>query len=159
MAAVWKRAAALGVSFADVADKKPKQKAFVEGTVRKIATAIIARLHNNEYTSIHNLKTDIAAALKDFNNKPFQKREGNCREVFEANEHITLRPLPAFPYEYAVWEYGRMIGSDFHVTCQTCKYSVPYHFVGKTVNLKITDSMIEIYFDHERISSHKRFPS
>ena len=79
--------------------------------------------------------------------------------MFEANERITLRPLPAFPYEYAVWEYGRVIGSDFHVTYQTCKYSVPYRFVGKTVDLKITDSVIEIYCGHERISSHKRFPS
>ena len=81
--------------------KKPKQKASVEGTVGKIATAIIARLRNNEYTSIYDLKTDVAAALEDFNNKPFQKREGSRREVFEANERITLRPLPAFPYEYA----------------------------------------------------------
>lgn len=139
--------------------KKPKQKASVEGTVGKIATAIIARLRKNEYTSIHDLKMDIAAALEDFNNKPFQKREGSRRDVFEANERITLRPLPAFPYEYAVWEYGRVIGSDFHVSYQTCKYSVPYRFVGKTVDLKITDSMIEIYCGHERISSHKRFPS
>ena len=69
--------------------KKSKQKASVEGTVGKIATAIIARLRNNEYTSIHKLKTDVAAALEDFNNKPFQKREGSRREVFEANERIT----------------------------------------------------------------------
>ena len=53
----------------------------------------------------------------------------------------------------------RVIGSDFHVTYQSCKYSVPYRFVGKTVDLKITDSVIEIYCGHERISSHKRFPS
>ena len=78
--------------------------------------------------------------------------------MFEANECTTLSPLPAFPYEYAVWKYGRVIGSDFHVTYQTCKYSVPYRFVGKNVNLKITDSMIEIYFGHECISSHNRFP-
>lgn len=36
---------------------------------------------------------------------------------------------------------------------------MPYRFVGKTVDLKITDSVIEIYYGHERISSHKRFPS
>ena len=77
--------------------KKPKQKASVEGTVGKIATAIIARLRNNEYASIHDLKADVAAALEDFNNKPFQKREGSRREVFEANERITLLLLPAFP--------------------------------------------------------------
>ena len=36
---------------------------------------------------------------------------------------------------------------------------MPYRFVGKTVDLKITDSVIEIYCGNERISSHKRFPS
>ena len=46
--------------------KKPKQKASVEGTVGKIATAIIARLRNNEYTSMIDLKTDVAAAPEDF---------------------------------------------------------------------------------------------
>ena len=139
--------------------KKPKHKPSVEGTVGKIATAIIARLRNNVYTSICDLKANVAAALEDFNNKPFQKREGSRREIFEASERITLRPLPAFPYEYAVWEYGRVIGADFHVTYLTNKYSVPYRFVGKQVDLKVTDSMIEIYCGHERISSHKRFPS
>lgn len=109
------------------------------------------------HTDIHDLKTDVAAALGDFNNKPFQKREGSRREVFEANERITLRPLPAFPYEYAVWEYGRVIGSDFHVTYQTCKYSVPYRFVGKKVDLNITNSDIGIYCGHERISNHNSF--
>ena len=52
---------------ADVKDSK--QKASVEGTAGKIATAIIAHLRNNEYTSINNLKTDVAAALEDLNNK------------------------------------------------------------------------------------------
>ena len=74
--------------------KKPKQKASVEGTVGKIATAIIACLRNSEYTSMIDLKSDVAAALENFNNKPFQKREGSRREIFEVNERITLHPLP-----------------------------------------------------------------
>ena len=40
---------------ADGTVKKPKQKASVEGTVGKIATAIIARLRNNEYTSMKDI--------------------------------------------------------------------------------------------------------
>ena len=96
--------------------KKPKLKTSVESTVGKIATAIIARLRNNVYTFICDLKADVAATLKDFNSKTFQKREGSRRKILDANERVKLRPLLAFPYEYAVWKYDRVIGADFHVT-------------------------------------------
>ncbi len=39
------------------------------------------------------------------------------------------------------------------------KYSVPYRFVGKQMDLKVTDSTVKIIISYKRISSHKRLPS
>lgn len=40
--------------------KKPKQKASVEGTVGKVATAIIAKLRNDVFYSFEDLKAAVA---------------------------------------------------------------------------------------------------
>ena len=46
--------------------RKPKQKASVEGTVGKIATAIIARLRNETFYSFEDLKAAVAKKLYGF---------------------------------------------------------------------------------------------
>lgn len=139
--------------------RKPKQKASVEGTVGKIATAVIARLRNKPYYTMEELKADISAALKDFNDTPFQKRDGSRSLIFENEERTALRPLPALPYEAAEWIYGRKVGLDCHIVYEKNHYSCPYQYVGKAVDLKISASKLEIYAGGERISTHRCFPT
>ncbi len=65
--------------------KKPKQKASVEGSVGKIATAVIAKLRNDTFPSLAALNAGIRKAVKEFNDKPFQKRPGSRRSIFETD--------------------------------------------------------------------------
>ena len=62
--------------------RRPKAKASVEGTVGKLATAVIAKLRNEEFLDFHALKTAVRKALDEFNGTPFQKRPGNRREAW-----------------------------------------------------------------------------
>ena len=62
--------------------RKPKQKASVEGTVGKIATAIIAKLRNEVFYSFEDLKGAVARKLYEFNHERFQKREGTRYEAY-----------------------------------------------------------------------------
>ncbi len=78
--------------------RKPKQKASVEGTVGKIATVIIAKLRNETYHNINELKVTVAKKLNEFNDEPFQKREGSRSSVFNESEKPRLRELPLIPY-------------------------------------------------------------
>lgn len=73
--------------------RKPKHKPSVEGTVGKIATAIIAKLRNETYYSISELKIAVSKALSEFNEKPFQKRDGSRKEIFEEEKNIFKRFL------------------------------------------------------------------
>jgi transposase len=138
--------------------RKPKHKASVEGTVGKIATAIIAKLRNEIFHSMEDLKPAVARELSKFNNVPFQKREGSRSLVFRETEKAYLRELPSVPYEVAEWVYGHSVNIDCHVAYKTNRYSAPYRYVGKKVDLKVSASLLEIYFNGERIASHQKQP-
>ena len=139
--------------------KKPKQKASVEGNVGKIATAVIAKLRNETHYSLESLKHSVAQALAEYNAKPFQKREGSRKEIFEEEEKRYLKPLPAIPYEVSEWIYGRKVNLDCHVVYAKNRYSCPYQHVGKSVDLKVSDSAVEIWRKGQRLATHAKFPS
>ena len=66
--------------------KKTKHKPSVEGAVGDVATAIIAKLRNDNFTSLSGLNAGILRALEAFNDKPFQKRFGSRNLIFENEE-------------------------------------------------------------------------
>ena len=110
--------------------RKPKQKPSVEGTVGKIATAIIAKLRNEVFYSFEELKTAVFKKLYEFNNQKFQKREGTRFECYQ-DELSSLHPLPKVPYEIATWVYGRCVNLDYHVVFEYNRYSCPYQYAKK----------------------------
>lgn len=139
--------------------RKPKQKASVEGAVGKIATAIVARLRNTQFETLPELNAAIKVQLDAYNARPFQKRDGSRKEIFEEVESAFLSPLPRVPFEVSEWYYGRVVNLNFHVSFKKNSYSVPHTLVGKKVDLKVTDSIVEIYHAGTRVASHPRFSS
>lgn len=139
--------------------RKPKQKASVEGAVGKIATAVVARLRDREFSTLAELNGAVREQLDAYNARPFQKREGSRKEVFEEVESAFLSPLPEVPFEVSEWFYGRCVNLNFHVSFKKNSYSVPYALVGKKVDVKATDSTVEIYHAGSRVATHPRFPS
>ncbi len=45
------------------------------------------------------------------------------------------------------------------VAFQTNRYSAPFKYVGKDVDIRATDLLVEIYYNKERICTHNRLPS
>jgi transposase len=70
--------------------RSPKDKATVEGNVGVISTWIIAALRNQQFLSLWELNAAIRAKLIEFNNKPFQKKEGSRATVFEEERSFLL---------------------------------------------------------------------
>lgn len=139
--------------------RKPKQKASVEGTVGKIATTIIASLRNVEFHSFEELYQAVREKLDEFNTTPFQKRDGSRKKIFEAVEKQALKPLPEIPFEVCHWFYSRKVQVNCHITYQKNWYSVPYEYVGKSVDLKVSETTLTIYYQNKRINIHKLFPA
>ena len=138
--------------------KKPKDKASVEGTVGNIATAVIAELRGQQFGTLAELRAAIYERVDAYNREPFQKRHGSRQSVFESEEQHLLRPLPAVRFEISRWTYGRRVGRNGHVVWGKNFYSVPYAHIGRTVDLRVTDTMLEVFAGHERLASHLLAP-
>ncbi|MGH8631136.1 MAG: Mu transposase domain-containing protein, partial [Burkholderiales bacterium] len=57
------------------------------------------------------------------------------------------------PYEYATWKKAK-VHLDYHVELDRRYYSVPYGLVGRTIELRITASTVEILFKGQRVAAH-----
>lgn len=133
----------------------PKDKPSAEGTVGVISTWIIAALRNQKFFSFDELNEAIRQKLEEFNNRPFQKRKGSRLSAFKEEEKSFLMPLPATPYETAVWSTAT-IQPDYLITAGDCKYSVPYELIGRQVEIRATEKCIEVFYQNNRVASHAR---
>ena len=133
----------------------PRDKPNVEGTVGVIETWILAALRNRKFFTFEELNRAIREKLQEFNGKPFQKKKGSRLTAFEEEEKSFLMPLPASPYETAIWSKAT-IQADYLITVGNCKYSVPYEFIGKKVEIRTTEKSIEVFYHNNRVASHVR---
>ena len=134
---------------------KPRDKPSVEGTVNVIETWIMAALRNRKFFSFEELNLAMLEKLSEFNAKPFQKKQGSRLTAFEEEEKEFLLPLPASPYETAIWSKAT-IQPDYLITAGECKYSVPYEYIGKEVEVRSAEQCIEVFYQGHRIASHLR---
>ena len=138
--------------------RKPKDKPSVENTVGNIATAVIAQLRGQQFATLAELRAAVYERVHTYNAESFQKRQGSRASVFQAEERALLRPLPAVPFEISRWAYGRRVGRNGHVVWEKNFYSVPFAHIGRAVDLRVTDTMLEVFAGHERLTSHLLAP-
>ncbi|WP_198666981.1 Mu transposase domain-containing protein [Taibaiella helva] len=158
----------LNETFADFADHygttvlparafHPRDKALVEGAVKIMYTRIYAPLRKMVFHSLKELNEAIHRELEAHNNRLLQGRNYSRRQQFEEVERDALAPLPVLRYELkkqfyvTVMKNGHVcLGPDKHY------YSVPYRFIGKKVKLLYSSSLVEVYYNYERIALHSR---
>lgn len=135
--------------------RKPKDKPNAEGSVGSISTWITAALRNEQFFSLHELNQAIREKLTAFNANLFQKKEGSRLSLFLEEEMPLLAPLPATRYELADWKQST-VQFNYHISVDGMLYSVPYEYIKRKVNVRITDKTIEVFYNHNRICSHRR---
>ena len=160
--------ALLNESFADLAlhyetsilptrSRKPRDKALVENAVRIVYSRIFAPLRKETFTSLEALNAAIAPLLDVHNNLPFQGESYSRRQRFDQLEKEALKPLPATPYQLKHFARAK-VQKNCHVQLSADKhyYSVPYRYCSKAVKVVYSSTVVEIYYQHQRIASHKR---
>ena len=135
--------------------RTPKDKPNAEGTVGNISTWITAALRNEQFFSLVELNRVIREKLEQFNRKLFQKKEGSRLDLFLEDEKPLLSPLPATRFELSDWKTAT-VQFNYHISVDGMLYSVPYEYIKKKVDVKVTDTTIEIFYNHNRIASHHR---
>ena len=135
--------------------RKPKDKPNAEGSVGHISTWITAALRNEQFFSLAELNVAIREKLRTYNANKFQKKDCSRLSLFFGEEQPLLAPLPATPFEVAEWKIAT-VQFNYHIAVDKMYYSVPYQYIKNKVDVRITDTTIEIFYKHNRIASHRR---
>ena len=135
--------------------RTPKDKPNAEGTVGMISTWITAALRDEQFFSLAELNRAIREKLELFNHRLFQKKTGSRISLFLEEEKPFLTPLPAARFELADWKQAT-VQFNYHISIEKMLYSVPYEYIKKKVDVRVTEQTIEIFYNHSRIASHRR---
>jgi len=144
-----------GVAVVPTRRAKPRDKAKVEAGVLVVERWILAALRKRRFFSLGEVNQAIQELLVRLNDRPFRKREGSRRSLFESLDKPALRTLPGERYEYGDWETHR-VNIDYHVEFDNHWYSVPYHLTQQEVEVRATATTVEFFHRGVRVSSHAR---
>jgi len=144
-----------GVSIMPARSYSPKDKAKVENAVLQVERRILAKLRDRIFFSVEEINQAIKPLLEELNERPFQKLEGSRKELFLKLDKPALNPLPQHAYEFASWLSTRL-DHGYHVTVNIRNYSVPYLYIGKTIDIRVTEKTLEIFHQNQRIACHIR---
>ena len=132
---------------------KPQDKAKAEAGVLLVERWILARLRHHTFFSLAELNRTMTDLLDDLNRRPFQKLPGSRLSAFESLDQPVLKPLPEQPYEYVTWKKAKA-GIDYHIEVDQHFYSVPHPLVGKKLEVRISDTLVEVLHRGKRVASH-----
>lgn len=144
-----------GVAVIPARPLKPQDKAKVESGVQGVERRILAKLRDRIFFSLSELNQALWGLLVEYNLRPFQRLEGSRRSLFESVDKPVLKPLPATRYEYAQWKKAR-VNLDYHVCIDDHYYSVPYRLVKEEVDVRLTNTVVEVLHKGTRVASHLR---
>lgn len=135
--------------------RTPKDKPNAEGNVGHVSTWITAALRNEQFFSLAELNQEIRKKLKKYNEALFQKKESSRQKLFLEEEKSLLMPLPATQFEL-VEHRSATVQFNYHIAVDKMYYSVPFQYIKDKVDVRMTDTTIEIFKNYRRIASHKR---
>jgi transposase len=89
-----------------------------------------------------------------------QRVHGTTREQplarFQEVEQARLRPLPANPYDLAVWKVAQ-VHRDCHLTFDNAYYSAPFRLVGQELRVRGGVDTVRLYTrDYQLVFTHRR---
>jgi transposase len=144
-----------GVAIVPARPYKPRDKAKVEKAVQEVERQVLARLRHEHFGSFADLNAAIRERLKPLNERTMRGYGVSRRVLFEQVDQPALSPLPVHPFVFAQWKSAK-VNLDYHIEVDKHYYSVPYWFVQHEVQVKVSEQMVEIFHDHQRIAAHER---
>jgi len=135
--------------------RKPRDKSLAETTVNIVEQWIIAPANERVFYTLDEFNEFCADKVAELNARPFSAREGSRDSVYDEEERVHMLPLPAERYEMCEWRSAK-VSPDYHVAVDYMRYSVPFRLVGERVDVRLTDSRVEVMHDGERVAEHPR---
>jgi hypothetical protein len=134
---------------------RPQDKGSVERAIGVIQQGFFNEVRNRTFYSLRELNEALWDYLRKLNQAPMKDWGVSRDERFE-NEKALLKPLPQSPYEISEWRSAK-VHPDCHIQVDKRFYSVPFKWVGKTVQVRLSPSRVEIFSEEsEPLAVHPR---
>jgi transposase len=79
-------------------------------------------------------------------------------EVFEETERRSMLPLPETPFEIVRW-FPVTVHRDIHFHCDGALYSAPWRYVGRELQARQSERLVELFDGAELVKLHARVAS
>lgn len=135
--------------------KKPRDKPSVENSVLIGSRRIIAKLRNKQILSFVDLQQEVALALEQVNEAPLTGKTESRWTIYLKEEKEYMLPLPLDRFELAQWSHAK-VQPNCHIAFNKRFYSVPFEYIGETVDVRATTTTVEVFLRNQRIASHRR---
>ena len=76
-------------------------------------------------------------------------------EIFAESERPALLPLPVSSFEIVEWRQAK-VHPDCHVAVERVLYSVPWAHVGKTLQVRLGERLVQLFDGAELVKTHVR---
>ena len=137
----------------------PQDKALVENAVHLAYQRIYYPLREMTFFSLKDLNIEIRKLLEKYNDLLFQRKDASRKELFQSVERGYLKPLPSHSYEIKDYRRAKVQKMGYvYFSPDTNYYSVPYRYIGKYTQIHYTQTIVEVYYNQERIALHHRNP-
>lgn len=133
----------------------PKDKALVELAVKLVVRYFRWLYRRQTFTSIAEINDALRTTVNRINERKHTRFGVSRAERFEKFEKAALRSLPPLPFECFEWK-ETILHPDSTVWVDTNYYSAPHTLRGRSLRVKISESLIEIFFEGERVAAHAR---
>lgn len=133
---------------------RPKDKGAVENAVKLIQRPLEVELNSRPKLDLVGINKVLRGIVDKLNAAPMKRRDENRNQRFERIDKPFLKPLPRKRMEYINPPEERRVPSDYHVTYDRVKYSVPSKLVDKIVLVRASSKNVEIRYDGHPVAVH-----
>lgn len=145
-----------GAAAVPTRSNRPRDKGNAEAGVKVITNWVIHFLADRVFACLDDLNAAVAAEVEQINDRtPFRGEARARRGWFDDHERGELMALPEQRWEPVCWRKAK-VHRDWHIQLDTIKYSVPYQFAGRGVDVRIVGTVIEVLADGQIIAAHQQ---
>lgn len=144
-----------GIAIEPTRPRKPKDKAKVEQGVQGIQRWILASLRHRTFYCVDELNDAISVLLDRYNNKIVKRFNKSRALMFEELDKPFLNLLPVNRFIYKDYKKAT-VSQSYHIYLESCEYSVPYKYLGISVDVWHNSSVVQIYHKGILLATHPK---
>lgn len=131
--------------------RRPQDKGKIEAGIKYVKNNFLRGIEHRDYGRLEK-------ELRQWNQQICNERlHGTTqwipRQVFQEVEQKALLALPSLRYQVSVY-LERKVNGYGHIAYGRNFYSVPYQYAGQVLTLKVSDTLLAIYQQHQQVALH-----